>query len=185
VGSIVQLAPDRDYAIISIEVPSSNGPVVRRAREFQDVGGGLQLPTVIETESQGRIITRVEVEFLSINEPIPATSLVVQFPEGSRVDDQATEKIHVWGTDSPAASFESEDEFDQYVYARAREYQSGGQSKIAPAERANPEYRFILIGNVILVTLIIVLTVMRRRLAKSPGPTPPGSTPAAGPGGPP
>lgn len=162
-GMLIDLDRERGCLICRLEVDGLGRRMVYQVTEFTEHDGPVWLPKRMETWRDGQLITVAEIDVQRVNEPIADADLVTQFPPGARVDDRDSGKILVWGQGQAIVSFDSEEDYEAYVYAGARAFQSQGNS----ADRFRPETSWLLfIVNAVLVGVLIVLTAMRRRLPR-------------------
>jgi hypothetical protein len=90
--------------------------------------------------------------------------LYTQFPEGSRVDDTANGKIHIWGKGWPIETFNSTESLMKYLYARAREYQRKSGVPLVPRQIGGG--MTLLIVNGVLCAALAILMIVRRRITR-------------------
>lgn len=93
----------------------------REVVEFHDLGSGLFLPRRIRSTASNspEAVYEAELKDVQVNQPIER-DLALPFPEGAIVIDQRSQKYHLWGKDSPARTFASQDEFNAWNTERSR-----------------------------------------------------------------
>ncbi len=178
VGTLVDLSKSHDWLVKRIERPAPHSYDAHHVMEvqlFKKFGDQYWYPAKIHDtgtyqneRASGVSKGDTEIEFHSINTPIPEELLKLEFPEGARVNEVHLGRIHIWGKGAPAKTFNSFEDYESYLFARAKEYQASRQARQGPAEiedESSHIYLFLVI-NAVLVGLLILLTVLRRKLAR-------------------
>jgi hypothetical protein len=167
VGTVLELDPRHGWMVSKIERP---GGYEFDVDEFKNISSDLWLPARAHLTIDGQPSVKWEIDFHSVNQPLSDELLRVQFPPGCRVDERVGNQIHIWGDGAPLQTFTNHAAFEEAVYKRAREYQSQNTPKVDPAKSARPETTLILIVNCVLIALVVLLTILRRRLNRAGGP---------------
>ncbi len=162
-----------DQAVLSgglIDLDTTHGSMIRRleiveaktvaeATDFTEFGEGIWLPEkVVRTTPRTTVVAqRLEAR---VNEPLADADLIVAFPEGARVDEVLTKRVHLWGKNGPARTFES---FPQFL-----EYQTA-QMKLAnplPIRPENAGGNWLLWVNLVGIAALLLLMTFRKHLVK-------------------
>jgi hypothetical protein len=162
VGRLIDIDPEHDCLVCRIESQSPRS--VTEVVEFAKSASGIWIARELRSTLDGRPSGRLFLQEFTINEPIPASQLQTQFPQGAKVRD-AEGSLHLWGDGKPEKTFRNSEALTQYLYARARDYQQGGP-KQDPAANAHVGRQALIIVNVIVVALLIFFTLLRRRLSR-------------------
>ncbi len=118
----VTLDPEKGYAVASTEVRTKTStPADGRMQvlEYREVEPGLFIPVRIRGTgfSQPKGLIEQRVTRLQVNQPVRADSLVVNFPEGMKVQDTrngSMELDHIWGKDKPRLTLDSREKLAAY-----------------------------------------------------------------------
>jgi hypothetical protein len=173
VGATIDLDQRYGYQVCRIEFEDEYSWTIRETTGFQEVLPGVWIS---RGAKQSRRLKNMPIREVSewtldtceINVSIPAEDLIVWFPPGARVNERLGEKIHIWGESGPVATFTSHEAFLDYIYARAREYQSRNLPQSSARFSPEPNLWAFLIVNGGLVAALVGLTILRRRLARQP-----------------
>lgn len=157
-GALIDLDTAHGYLICRLEHIAAK--TVADVEGFTLFGDGIWLPDkVVRTNAETRAVgQRMEAR---VNEPIADTDLVVAFPEGARVDEVLTKRIHLWGKDGPAHTFET--------FAQFLEHQEEEQRKAhpLPAPPASTGGNWLLWVNLVGIVTLLLLMALRKRLVRS------------------
>jgi hypothetical protein len=123
-GATIELDTAHSDMIRRIEL--ANGPVTE-VLEYSQYGGEVWLPSQIQ-QSVGALTVTTRVLECQVNTDIPEDALLVDFPEGARVDEPEKNLIHIWGKGQAHESFTNRADFDAYVDAARRRAQAGPTS---------------------------------------------------------
>jgi len=156
-GMVVDLDPQHGYMIRRVAI----GGGVADAEKFTKFDDDIWIPGLVRRKSPAASTT-AEVKACRVNETIGEDELVVNFPEGARVDDLAHSAIYLWGTDKPAFTFKKDTELLQHLYQHARTSQSAARAINSRSAPIWSSPLFIL--NVVLVVVLFGLFFLRRRL---------------------
>ncbi|MFG0294645.1 MAG: hypothetical protein ACF8PG_01965 [Maioricimonas sp. JB045] len=168
VGTVIDVDLEHGGFISRIErrVPPEDRVAVSRVTRFEKTDAGTWMPMEVLNTINGRRFMQSVVNEYRINAPIPDDQLLVQFPEGARVDDTARNVIHLWGKGEPAETFASYNAFMTSVYAAAREQQRPKGARpldAAPQDR----WRTLLLLNLALVSILAACVALRMRLRRA------------------
>jgi|GEM_PF-1773245 len=164
-GMIIDLDHRHGWLISRMETPVGSLNVVSTVTEFREGAPGLWYPAERQSMVGTDIVSKVKVIECQFNQPIDNTRLVTQFPEGARVDvapDNLT--IHIWGQGKPERSFTSMTEYSKYMGERVRKYHEQERGARTPPPAESDRMTWVYVANVILISLILLLTALRRRV---------------------
>ena len=154
-GIQFRLSPDHGFLLSRVSMPDGTIGVIEEFRDF----GDLHLPARVRRQ-KGDDETVSELVSCSLNEPIPADMLTLEFPEGARVDEPEAGVIHIWGKDEPRRTFPNEEALHGFVVDAVTESQWPRPEKM-PAGRGSS---LLFWANIILISLLVGLYFVRRRL---------------------
>lgn len=175
-GALIDVDKTHGFMISRIERSDEHeNHHVYEAVRFDLSEPGLWIPVEVTQRSVPKAhpeairLMRFEIDLREINPPIDESLLTVQFPEGSKVREYPSGQIHYWGKDAPARTFTSDEQFLDYLYARAREVQGASQrSDLSGSGSENGSTSTILVVNIVIIVAIIILTLIRRRVGTKP-----------------
>ncbi len=167
-GTVFSIDRNKNWTITKIEVPFDDKTVVTEVMDSVETGG-IVLPTRIETRVGNDLVSRFTVNEWSINKPIPEEKLQTKFPPGAQVVELPQRVHHLWGDGEPEVTFSTYEELMKHVYARAREYQQGQELRRDPKQVEGSNLRLFLVINGSLISLLILLTILRRKLTRRDG----------------
>ncbi|HET6423039.1 MAG TPA: hypothetical protein VFG20_05105 [Planctomycetaceae bacterium] len=157
VNAVIDLDPAHGYLIRRLESPKTS--TVAEVDGFTSFGEGIWLPDRVR-----RIVPRAtavaERVAARVNEPIADSELVVQFPEGARVDEVLTKRVYLWGNDGPAETFESFPLFHEHQLKRMKLAQQ------TPENLASGGTNWLLWVNVVGIVVLLMLMKFRNRLVE-------------------
>ncbi len=154
--AVLELDLTRGALVSKIEF--SGTKAVAEVTKYHDLGEGLFLPAEVQRR-HGAMATVATCENPRVNESIPPELLSVTFPQGARVDEASTGKVHLWGTDGPATTFDDPAKFAEYQQAKMRESQ---QAPLVAA-RADSVSSWIFWVNLFGIIGLLTLVLIRRK----------------------
>ncbi len=164
-GGLIDLDTSHGYLIHRLEIPAAK--MVAEVQEFTEFGTGIWLPVKV-TRTTPQMIAVAQRLDARVNEPIAAADLIVAFPEGARVDEVLTKRVHLWGKDGTAPAQEGAahtfESFPQFL-----EYQTN-QMKLARPLPANPKNggaNWLMWINIVGIAALLLLMTFRKRLVQS------------------
>ncbi len=156
VGAVIELDPQHGHLIRRLEMPKV--ATVAEVDGFKPFGDGIWLPERVRRvgAETTAIATLLEAR---VNEPIDDADLVVQFPEGARVEEVLTKRVHLWGKDGPAKTFESFALFYEHQMKRMKDAQP---AHVGVAGGSN----WLLWVNLVGIAALVLLMTFRKRLVE-------------------
>ncbi len=155
----ISFDPAAGWSVRKKELLDSEGVVwAYTVNEFL-AEGGCYLPTQVEGTSRIGTRTRITAEYSRVNEPIPDSEFIINFPEGCRVY-APEDKVYIWGKDAPAQTF-TEEELEAWEAGIALAELAAARSVRRPGLSS-----FWIYSNVVLITLILGLSFWRSRLER-------------------
>jgi hypothetical protein len=153
--AVLELDLTHGALVSKIEFSGTNA--VAEVTKYHDLGDGLFLPAEVRRR-HGAMATVATCEDPRVNERIPPELLSVTFPPGARVDEAATGKVHLWGTNGPETTFDDPAKFAEYQQAKMRESQQA--PFVAVGSRS--ENSWILWVNLVGIIGLMALILIRR-----------------------
>jgi hypothetical protein len=107
----------------TIDLDTEHGYLVRRAaknggvsevEQITQFGDGIWVPKRIRN-TNGTMSTTVEVIECQVNSSLADADTQVTFPAGARVEELGKGRLHIWGADGPAVTFDTAAEYRTYV----------------------------------------------------------------------
>ncbi len=156
-GGLIDLDPKHGHMIRRLEFPAMK--TVAEVQGFTDFGDGIWLADKVVRTTPGvtAVVERLEAR---VNQPIADADLVVAFPEGARVEEVLTKRVHLWGKDGPAETFDSFPQFLEYQQKRMK------AAHPLPGNPANGGANWLLWVNVTGIAALLMLMVFRKRLVQ-------------------
>jgi hypothetical protein len=117
------------FAGFKIDLDPAHGYLIRRTLnghggltevdEFKPYGEGIWIPKRVRSFNphDGSRIT-LELDECEVNGPMANKDLIVEFPEGSQVEDREKKKIYLWGKGGPKQAFDTNNEFMRFERAQ-------------------------------------------------------------------
>lgn len=157
-GGLIDLDLEHGHLIRRLEIPSAK--MVAEVHGFTPFGEGVWLPEKV-VRTTGKTIVVAQRLDARVNEPMADADLVVAFPEGARVEEVLTKRIHLWGEKGPAHTFES---FPQFLEYQKKQMQDANRPERMPI---NGGTNWLLWINIFGIVALVLLMTFRKRLVQS------------------
>ena len=167
VGAVIELDHKHGWLISRFEGGPGPSPLIRRARQFRQTESGFWYVSEWEYLDMGRRRNVISIPICEVNQEFTQDKLQVQFPDGARVNDDVSGRIHIWGAGGPRESFSNSEDYLNYQKNYVIKLQRGGPQQL-PAAKPRSATQWIIVVNVVLIAIIALFTYLRRRVSRKP-----------------
>lgn len=157
VDAVIELDPAHGHLIRRLENPKTSTVAV--VEGFTPYGEGIWLPDRVRRTVKQAVALAERVD-ARVNEPIEEADLIVQFPEGARVDEVISKKVHLWGKEDVAQTFESFPLFHEHQIKIVKSMQ------VKTENVAGGGTNWLLWVNIISIVVLLLLMKFRNRLVE-------------------
>lgn len=154
-GSAIDLDAEHGFAISRIERAAEPSLQVV-VEDFQSFGDDIWIPRRIR-RMKGPLAIVTEMVSAEVNEPMKDQDLLLDFPQGARVDDASTGRVHLWGRGEPAMTFKDFARFHEHQMSQMR------AAQVAPLDGTAWLTSWLLWVNLSGVGLLFVLFFVRKK----------------------